>query len=62
MKNLVYALNALISGIILYIIYLKNEDDRRDSFTIETSLSIKSQIFGHKNSCIYFDIILISFI
>ena len=62
MKNLVYVLNALISGIILYIIYLKNEDDRRDSFTIETSLSIKSQIFGHKNYCIYFDIILISFI
>ena len=62
MKNLVYALSALISGIILYIIYLKNEGNRRDSFTIETALSIKSQIFGQKNYYIYFDIILTSFI
>ena len=62
-RNLVYFLSSILCGLILYIVYLKTEGDRDGSISIERVSSLRSQIFGESSSrCIFFDMILTSFI
>ena len=62
-RNLVYFLSSLLCSLFLYIVYLKNEEDREGSISLENVSSLRSQLFGEKSNCfLYFDMILTGFI
>ena len=62
-RNLVYFLSSLLCSLFLYIVYLKNEEDREGSISLEKVSSLRSQLLGEKSNCfLYFDMILTGFI
>jgi len=50
-RNLVYFLSSLLCSLFLYIVYLKNEEDREGSISLEHVSSLRSQLFGEKSNC-----------
>ena len=61
-QNFVNFFAAIILGLILYIIYLKTEKDKKGLITLEKLSTLRTQLFGLKNYTNYIDIIATSFI
>ena len=61
-RDLMYFFGAIICGIILYLIYRKNEKSNKNSLSIEKVNSMKHIMLGLKNDSSYLIIFIISFI
>ena len=59
-ENFMNFFAAIILGLILYIIYLKNEKDKKGLITLEKISSLRTQLFGQNNYYNYIDIIITS--
>ena len=61
-RDLMYFFGSIICGIILYLIYRKNEKSNNNSLSIEKVNSMKHIMLGLKNDSSYLIIFIISFI